>query len=382
LEPHLPRLDITRVGDLTGLDVIGIPVAFAVRPNSRSLSVAQGKSLDLDEARLGAVMECLEQVFGERAEDLVVARCTRRELRATGKRDLDLSDVLRVSRAPGDDEVVAWSAVTSLISGDETYVPFELVGLDFRIDMDWRFSDASVSSVGLAAGASWEAAATHALLEVLEHNSTAVVDVLGFLPGLARPVRYRSGTDAKLDRIHASIAEAGLSYELFDISARGGLPVVAALVTSPDLAPQPIRFAGFACRFSPEHAAEAALLEAVQSRLTLIAGARDDLHSADYTGGPTAPPRKADAALFLDEMQRSHSHLRHASPKKQLRAAIDTALGLGASDVHLARIGRIDDLASVVRIVASGLEASGFNATATLSTRTLTAILAAAGNTP
>ena len=84
LVPHLPSLGITRVGDLTGLDVLGIPVAFAARPNSRSLSVTQGKALCPEAARLGAVMEALEQVFAERTEDLVSCRCSRRKLAARG----------------------------------------------------------------------------------------------------------------------------------------------------------------------------------------------------------------------------------------------------------------------------------------------------------
>ncbi|MFB4373309.1 hypothetical protein RAC92_06975, partial [Agrobacterium sp. CR_3] len=37
----LRRFGMTRVGDVTGLDIIGIPVGFAARPNSRRLSVSQ-----------------------------------------------------------------------------------------------------------------------------------------------------------------------------------------------------------------------------------------------------------------------------------------------------------------------------------------------------
>ena len=39
------QIGITRVGNITGLDHIGIPVVIAVRPNSRSFSVSQGKGL-------------------------------------------------------------------------------------------------------------------------------------------------------------------------------------------------------------------------------------------------------------------------------------------------------------------------------------------------
>jgi ribosomal protein S12 methylthiotransferase accessory factor YcaO len=47
-------MGITRLGNITGLDRIGIPVAIAVRPNSRSVSVSQGKGLELPQALASA----------------------------------------------------------------------------------------------------------------------------------------------------------------------------------------------------------------------------------------------------------------------------------------------------------------------------------------
>src|SRR5207244_2263012 len=67
----MARMGITRVGNITGLDRIGIPVAVAVRPNSRSVSVSQGKGLDLPQAMASAVMEAAE---GFHAENLCVTR--------------------------------------------------------------------------------------------------------------------------------------------------------------------------------------------------------------------------------------------------------------------------------------------------------------------
>src|SRR5262249_4874631 len=73
LQLHFAACGITRVADLTGLDVIGVPVFAAYRPNSRSLAASMGKGPEPDRARLGAAMEALEQSFSERAEDIVVA---------------------------------------------------------------------------------------------------------------------------------------------------------------------------------------------------------------------------------------------------------------------------------------------------------------------
>ena len=49
--PFAARMGITRVAVLTGLDVIGIPVVAAYRPNSRSIAVHQGKGTTLAAAK-------------------------------------------------------------------------------------------------------------------------------------------------------------------------------------------------------------------------------------------------------------------------------------------------------------------------------------------
>src|SRR5262252_8690331 len=63
--PLAPQMGITRLGNVTGLDRIGIPVAIAVRPNSRSVSVSQGKGLDLTQAMASALMEAIEGFHAE-----------------------------------------------------------------------------------------------------------------------------------------------------------------------------------------------------------------------------------------------------------------------------------------------------------------------------
>ena len=63
--PVLPLAGITRVGVITGLDHIGLPVVTVYRPNARSLAVSQGKGLDLDAARASGVMEAIEAWHAE-----------------------------------------------------------------------------------------------------------------------------------------------------------------------------------------------------------------------------------------------------------------------------------------------------------------------------
>ncbi len=63
--PHLAQVGITRVAELTGLDVLGVPVFTAVRPNAPMLAIAQGKGLTPLAAKLSAMMEAVEHHHAE-----------------------------------------------------------------------------------------------------------------------------------------------------------------------------------------------------------------------------------------------------------------------------------------------------------------------------
>src|ERR1700752_1277998 len=80
IQPMLPVMGITRIGDVTGLDRIGIPVVVVTRPNSRSLAVSQGKGVTLDCARVSGVMESIEGWHAERI-DLPLRLATPEEMR-------------------------------------------------------------------------------------------------------------------------------------------------------------------------------------------------------------------------------------------------------------------------------------------------------------
>src|SRR5580765_8183876 len=93
--PSLEAFRITRCGDITALDVIGIPVWFATRPNSRALSVSQGKGLTHEQARIGAIMESIEGAVAEQTRELVAEFATATEMAARGRRLVPLDRLSR-----------------------------------------------------------------------------------------------------------------------------------------------------------------------------------------------------------------------------------------------------------------------------------------------
>src|SRR5208282_2138326 len=82
VRPLLPRMGITRVANVTGLDCIGIPVVMVCRPNSRNVAVSQGKGLTLAAAKVSGIMESVEGYHAERVA-LPLLLGSYEELRAT-----------------------------------------------------------------------------------------------------------------------------------------------------------------------------------------------------------------------------------------------------------------------------------------------------------
>ena len=301
IAPHLAQIGITRVCDLTGLDRIGIPVVQAVRPGGLSLSVAQGKGLTPAAARASAVMEAAE---GWHAERIGLPRCTGPLREALGGLPADW--------LPGGGAQVG--AVATLVAGwdlatgAEAWLPLDLVHKDYTAPVE--VAGLCRSTNGLASGNTWDEALASALHEVIERDAMA-------LHALApRDVRARRRVDpATLAARHPDlawlierIAAAGLHLWLHDITSDVGVPAIRAEIGSVWLgrgAGRPRRriSAGAGCHLDPVTAAIRAITEAAQSRLTDIAGSRDDLAQSYYR---PAPAGNLDAFLAHAEDRLDH----------------------------------------------------------------------------
>ena len=125
LAPHLAAMGITRVANITGLDRIGVPTAVAVRPNSRSLSVSQGKGLDIAAARASALMESIESFHAERVR-LPMLFGNYEELHRTVS-IFDPTDLPRARLNLFDESLaLPWVVAHDVVSGEDFWLPYEL----------------------------------------------------------------------------------------------------------------------------------------------------------------------------------------------------------------------------------------------------------------
>lgn len=283
IEPHLSAHGVTRLGRLTGLDRIGIPVWQAVSPNARSIVICHGKGTTDMDAKVSAAMEALERATaGNPMLTTVVTSRTR--LIAGGRCADPLPSLIAVGQADiGEDEEIAWVQGADLISGRKTWIPADAITLD-RTIRDPRFWQ---SSDGLASGNDLTEARLHGLLERIERDAEVLWEISEWQARMSACIDPASFADPVLDAMLAKIGAAGLALKLFDISSDVGIPVFAALLGPAALSGgRPLRYLdvtrGCGAHPSPVRAAIRAVTEAAQSRLTLISGARDDIGSETF----------------------------------------------------------------------------------------------------
>ncbi|MDP1827315.1 MAG: YcaO-like family protein [Archangium sp.] len=254
---------VTRLARLTGLDRCGVEVVGAVRPRGHVLQVSQGKGLTLEHAQWSALGEAIELSAAESPEAASFA--------FRPAPDDSPWDVGGLS--------VAWVEAARLVDREPCLVPAQSVYCPPAGTCWLGPSVVTWRSNGLGAHPTSRAAAEeHAVLELVERDALARALPHGWTPHEALRRLVTSPAGAR------SLGARGFACFLFDLGVAGGLPVAGSLLFDLEGGPVPLT-AGYACRRSWAAAAEAAWLEAAQSRLTEIHGAREDVMLGEREDG-------------------------------------------------------------------------------------------------
>lgn len=358
---HSAAMGITRVGDVTGLDRIGIPVVMVTRPNARSLAVNQGKGLTLDAARASGVMEAAETHHAEHAL-LPLRLATETELRRRHA-VVDTGALARPADSPyHPDRTLLWSEGFDLLAQASVQVPYEVVHTRFTTTPLPGAGCFLASSNGLASGNHPLEAVAHGLYEVIERDAT----VLWSLRGPAEQDATRLDLDTVgdpgcrwvLDRYEAAAVDVAVWDQTLDI----GLPCFACEIVDREeheLDATPAA-AGMGCHPARAVALLRALTEAAQSRLTAIAGSRDDqLRSAYARSGDLDELRAHRAALAAQPGVRSFRDVPDLAADT-VDADVEETLGrLRKAGLEQAVVVdlRLDGIGlDVARVVVPGLE--------------------------
>ena len=366
--PRAPSMGITRVANITGLDVIGIPVVAVTRPNSRSISVAQGKGVDLVAAKVSGLMEAIENFHAERIR-LPLTLGSVDEMRERGP-VLDLSGLPRVAGAPLDPGArLLWVPGHEAMGRRLTWLPFEVVHTDYTLPLTGCSGAFAMSDSGVASGNHPLEATSHAICELVERDAVTLWRFMSEKERRARRVDPDTVDDELCRWALERYARAAVRVGVWDVTSDVGIPTFFCTIV--DEATNRWRFmapaSGSGCHPSRRVALLRALTEAAQARLTVIAGSRDDLGLALYRRGEDRGAFAEVGTLLEGPPARSFSDIAgHDSATFGDDVAWELAClrGAGIHEVAIVDLTLPEHGIAVVRVVIPGLEglydAAGF----------------------
>jgi YcaO-like protein with predicted kinase domain len=294
LYPIAKQVGVTRLANITGLDTIGVPIWTAIRPTSRSLVTSLGKGLDDTSAKVSALMESIEVWHAETIECNKHWASIEDMLRTESIIELPhLKQLQRYNIREGDP--IAWMCGTDLLSGEKCWTPWDCVSLD----MTATRSSFVQHSHGLAGGSTVQEAEIYAMLELIERDAIAQWE-LDDLSLDSRPILEQASINRhELVEIIRRV-EVYACVAFIDISILPEIYVYACfLVDNESSTLDPVgTCAGYAAHPIPYIAALKALLEAIQARAAMIAGAREDLDVEEFTRSRNADEARSMRKIF------------------------------------------------------------------------------------
>ncbi len=277
INPFLKDMGITRVANLTGLDDIGIPVIGVSRPNSKSLATSQGKGHSVNAARVSGIMESIE---GFHAENIDLKTITETYKNLTHK--IDISRLaMSCEREFNEDIVIQWVKCHRINNENTVWLPYELIHAEFTVPVPDNHGYFIADSNGLASGNTLLEAINHGLYEVIERDCLALWQLTP--PELHHEKRINLDTinDELLEAILNKLKLKNIHVGIWNITNDIGIPTfICKIISDKNTGVRPAYGSG--THLNKNIALSRAITEALQSRVTFIAGARDDQYHEVY----------------------------------------------------------------------------------------------------
>jgi YcaO-like protein with predicted kinase domain len=357
-----PVMGITRVADITGLDVIGIPVVTACRPNSRSVVVSLGKGLDSAAAKASAVMESIEGFMAERIT---------RPLILGGFNDLQfshrLTDVDRLPRTTSSlyhpDLPVLWIEGQELIAQAPVWLPYEVVHTAYTLPAPTGTGCFLATSNGLASGNHLLEAISHGICETVERDAASLQRLRSPAELDTRRINPATVDDTDCREVLGLLHRAGMSVQIWDMTTDIAIPAFFCVIAEAG-EPRHQLWAGccaegMGCHPDKGIALLRAVTEAAQTRVAFISGVRDDPAQWDRSQTAGDQPQTCHSAGIAEDAEGDFSAL-PSFASNSLDEDVQWELGAlssaGVSEVIAVDLTREELGIPVVRMIVPGLE--------------------------
>lgn len=294
ITPLLPKMGITRIANVTGLDTIGIPVVTVCRPLSKAVSVAQGKGASLLAAKVSGVMEAIETYHAETIS-LPLRYCSYKAISQYAQKhdalviDADKLPKLRISEFDPSKQML-WIEGLELIRQKPIWLPYEVTHCDYSLPLPAGSGAFIMSTNGLASGNNQLEAIVHAIYEVIERDATSLWQLKPRDLINQTKIDLDSVDDPNCQELIHKIKAAGIDIAVWNTTTDIGIPCFyCTIMASESDALRPLYPAsGAGCHADKRIALSRAITEAAQTRLTQISGSRDDVSMHEYQAAQEA----------------------------------------------------------------------------------------------
>lgn len=353
LENIYQKAGITRVADITGLDIIGIPVFTSIRPSAAegAITVYNGKGHTPELAKISAIMEGIERYSAEPDPSKIV-RGSYEELskyfEVLNPNELILPPFRRYSNG----EKLEWVYGFSLIKNKEILVPAEAVFHPYKRENQLFRTNTN----GLAAGNVIEEAVLHGLLEVIERDAWSLYEA-----GAIEAKDLEVNSNGLAEELLKKFERANIKVYIKDITSDIEIPTIAVALDDERTKDPALLSLGVGCHLVPEIALIRALTEAAQSRLTTIHGTREDTYKAGFARiiGYERMKRlnrkwfeRAEKSIKLSEMKSFESQ----DFLEDINYILKKLKDVGLNEVIIVDLTRGELNVPVIRAIVPGLE--------------------------
>lgn len=361
IKPLFPKIGLTRLADITGLDCIGIPVVLSMRPNSGYLSVDAGKGFTVTAAAVSAAMECFERHAAETTRPP--------EFRATYQQIQNRYKTIPLKRLPLSKNSLfhpqspeRWTLIWDLMQQEDVAVPTMMVTMERHRCPRSELISFQLSSNGLSAGNHFLEAVYGGILEVIERDAIACQQLAWESHSRAMPrVRLETITHPQVLELLSRFEAADVEVVLFDCTIDTDVPVYMAYIFDRHVRKLGI-YKGYGCHLDPGIAMVRALTEAAQGRLVFIAGSRDDTFRHHQRLRYDTDETAIATLRIIKPTVDAQSRFSEATPtfEGDIQLLLKKLVRVGLTQVLVADLTVPEVGINVVRVIVPGLEGYRF----------------------
>jgi len=253
-----------------------------------------------------------------------------------------------------------WVEAQDLLQNGAAWLPYELVHTDYTHPVIPQYGCFACSTNGLASGNHLLEASCHAICEVIERDAISVWHHLPSDVRTATRVVPETIADASCTDAMARIEEAGFDLALWETTTDVGVASFRCIIVEGGDRDGHIGI-GDGCHVDPAIAVLRSLTEAVQTRMTYISGARDDMTPDEFTSQSISHKCRFVRDLMCEGKPQRSFEAAPGFASDDFARDLDWLLGqldqAGCRQVLRTDLTRPEIGLSVVRIVIPDLEA-------------------------